>query len=286
LSREPYSGNWISALAEAAEVAGATELGTATSTQLRRAWDMVAETAGVSLSDLAGRLAKQARLSVADLTSIEPHATHVVPAELARRRLVMPLRCTGKDVTVAMANPLSQEVKREVATLSGRTVHIEVAPPADLASTILEAYGEPSGNAVVAPPRPEVTKSGGPRVLVVDDEAGSRALFRAVLEGGGFGVTLAKDGNEALAILRDKSGFDLVTLDYFMDGMNGLRVLQQVRSQAAYDELPVIMVTGASDRRIEMSLFEAGADDFIVKPIDAPLFLLRIHAVLRRRQHR
>jgi DNA-binding response OmpR family regulator len=69
-----------------------------------------------------------------------------------------------------------------------------------------------------------------------------------------------------------------------MDKMNGLRVLQRIRSTGELRHMPVIMVTGADDRRIEMSLFEAGADDFIVKPIDGPLFMLRIQAVLRRRQ--
>ena len=96
-------------------------------------------------------------------------------------------------------------------------------------------------------------------------------------------MTLAKDGAEALEKLQTDSGFDLMTLDYWMDKMNGLRVLQGVRTKSSVRDLPVIMVTGAGDRRIEMSLFEAGADDFISKPIDPPLFLLRIKAVLRRR---
>jgi DNA-binding response OmpR family regulator len=120
----------------------------------------------------------------------------------------------------------------------------------------------------------------------VDDEAGVRALFRSILEEAGFRVSLARDGVEAMEILGRGERFDLITLDYFMDRMNGLKVLQQVRSKPALSMLPVIMVTGADDRRIEMSLFEAGADDFVVKPIDAPLFILRIQAALRRRQLR
>ena len=98
--------------------------------------------------------------------------------------------------------------------------------------------------------------------------------------------TLATDGPEAIRMLEGDDSVDLITLDYWMNEMNGLRVLQQVRARHELDDTPVIMVTGAEDRRIEMSLFEAGADDFIVKPIDAPLFILRIQAALRRRQLR
>jgi DNA-binding response OmpR family regulator len=122
-------------------------------------------------------------------------------------------------------------------------------------------------------------------VLVVDDEAGQRALFRSILEEGGCRVTVARDGSEAVSLLRGDTRFDLVTLDYWMDKMNGLRVLQQIRSDASLAAMPVIMVTGADDRRIEMSLFEAGADDYVAKPVDAPLFMLRIQAVLRRRRY-
>ncbi len=105
-----------------------------------------------------------------------------------------------------------------------------------------------------------------------------------MLEGQGYQVTTAKDGPAALEILADDGTVDLVTLDYYMDKMNGLRVLQQLRADKRIRQTPVIMVTGAEDRRIEMSLFEAGADDFVAKPIDAPLFLLRVQAVLRRRR--
>lgn len=122
--------------------------------------------------------------------------------------------------------------------------------------------------------------------MVAVAEAGGRALSRSVLESTGFRVTLARNGAEAIELLAGPDSFDLMTLDYLMDRMNGLRVLQSVRANPRHRDLPVIMVTGADDRRIEMSLFEAGADDFVVKPIDAPLFTLRIQAVLRRRQLR
>jgi CheY-like chemotaxis protein len=271
------------AVAEAAEVAGSPDLDTASAAELTRAWELVTKAADLSQQELVERISEQSGLPVAQLSSADPHATRLVPGELARRRNVMPLRCTDRDLIIATANPLSQDAKREVAGMASRTVRFEIAAPLEIEAAILEAYGEASDTDAVPLPSPDRVEPGGPHVLVVDDEAGARTLFRSVLEEGGFRVTLARDGPEAIGILEGDDHVDLITLDYWMDKMNGLRVLQQIRSQPDSRKLPVIMVTGAKDRRIEMSLFEAGADDFVVKPVDGPLFVLRVQAVLRRR---
>lgn len=283
---KPFSGNWMVAVAEAAEMAGASDLDTATADQMTKAWGLVRAAAGLSLEDLTKGIAEQAHLPIADLSDADPHAALLVPPEVARRRNVMALRCTDRTISIATANPLSQDAKREIANLSSRQVAFEVAPPSDVASQILTTYGAPTEaeESARGGTRPETAQPRGPHVLVVDDEAGQRALFRSVLEESGFRVSLAKDGSEAMERLAGQPPVDLVTLDYWMDKTNGLRVLQRIRAHGSLSTLPVIMVTGADDRRIEMSLFEAGADDFIVKPVDAPLFVLRIQAVLRRRR--
>ena len=69
-----------------------------------------------------------------------------------------------------------------------------------------------------------------------------------------------------------------------MEPMNGLQVLQHIKEKRETAGIPVIMLTGSDDHQIEMSLFEAGVDDYLAKPIDAPLFLLRVQAVFRRKQ--
>ena len=274
------------AVAEAAEVAGSPDLDTASAAELTRAWQLVTKAACLSRRELVEQIAEQSGLPVADLSGADRHATNLVPSELARRLNVMPLRCTDRDLVIATADPLSQKAKREVAGMASRTVHFEIAAPVDIEAEILAAYGGPSDTDTVPAPSHDRVKPSGPHVLVVDDEAGARTLVRSVLEEGGFRVTLAKDGPDAIGVLEGDDHVDLITLDYWMDKMNGLRVLQQVRAHPHLEDKPVIMVTGADDRRIEMSLFEAGVDDFIVKPIDAPLFVLRIQAVLRGRQLR
>lgn len=286
MSHEPFYGNWMVMVAEAAEVAGVADLDAASGAQLAKAWDLVAKASEISTEVLAERIAEQTGVPVADLAKRDPHAVMLVPAELARRRHVMPLRVTDRELVIATANPLSQDARREVGGIASRTVRFEIAAPGAIADALAQGYRRAQDNDSPRGAPPERVRPGGPHVLVVDDEAGTRALFRSVLEESGFRVTLAKDGPEALALLDAPGAYDLMTLDYFMDKMNGLRVLQSLRAHPRHRDLPVIMVTGAGDRRIEMSLFEAGADDFVVKPIDAPLFILRLQAVLRRRQLR
>lgn len=286
MSSPPIFGNWLVAIAEAAEVAGARDLDTATPEQLSKAWGLVRKTAGLSLEELEERIAQQASLRVADLAAADSRAKVLVPSEVAHRRSVLPLRCDERQIVVATSNPLNQGAKREVASISGRTVVFEVSAPNSLSTAIDSAYGPVTIADLDAAPGPDAApgQPTGPHILVVDDEAGQRALFRSVLEEAGYRVHVANDGPAAVELLDKDPSYDLVTLDYWMDKMNGLRVLQHIRSRDATRHKPVIMVTGADDRQIEMSLFEAGADDFIAKPIDAPLFVLRVQAVLRRRR--
>jgi CheY-like chemotaxis protein len=271
------------AVAEAAAIAGVESLDDASPGKMSEAWDLVAQASGRSLSDLAGDIAAQHHIHVAVLTPVDSTACKVVPASVAWRRHVLPLRCTEKELVVATANPLSIDAKRELARTSGRIVHFEVAPPREITAALTLRYGPPRPEDLEA--RKSVDEPTGPHVLIVDDEPGVRALYRSILEEHGFRVSVAKDGPEALAMLAADESYDLVTLDYWMDKMNGLRVLQHIHAQPALADLPVIMVTGADNRDVELSLFEAGVDDFITKPIDIPLFVLRIRAVLRRRLH-
>lgn len=280
-------GNWLVALAEALEVTGARDADSASADQVRQAWELVLKTSELSVEELTTRIADQAELMVAHLDAGDARTSMLVPTEVAHRRNVLPLQCDATRVWVATGNPLSQATRREVAEVSGRNVVFQVAPPDTIEEAIEEVYGplsdEDRERDASRPHAGEAPR--GPHILVVDDEAGQRTLFRSVLEEAGFRVDVANDGPQAVELLSDDPSYDLITLDYWMDKMNGLRVLQHIRSHPTVGDLPVIMVTGADDRQIEMSLFEAGADDYIAKPIDAPLFVLRIQAVLRRRRY-
>ena len=282
-------GNWLVAIAEAVAVTGAKDVDTATAEQMTKAWALVGKTADLTPEELAEDIAKQSELGVADLHAADDVMAILIPSEVAHRRNVFPLRCDDTHVWVATGNPLSQDASREVAELTGRTVVFEVAPPDAIVERIEAVYGPMTEEELErsASESHETQKPTGPHILVVDDEVGQRTLLRSVLEEAGFRVDVAEDGPAAVELLSEDPSYDLITLDYWMDKMNGLRVLQHIRAHRdpAISDISVIMVTGAGDRKIEMSLFEAGTDDYIAKPIDAPLFVLRVQAVLRRRRY-
>jgi two-component system, NtrC family, nitrogen regulation response regulator NtrX len=102
------------------------------------------------------------------------------------------------------------------------------------------------------------------RILVVDDEAIAREILAAFLEDQGHEVITAGDGADALEKLKLEAP-DLLFLDIFMPGSNGLDVIRQIR--ALDPIIPVVMITGVEDDQIAVDLLLEGATDFIRKPL-------------------
>jgi two-component system KDP operon response regulator KdpE len=116
------------------------------------------------------------------------------------------------------------------------------------------------------------------RILVVDDDPQIRRVMRVSLTGQGYEVDDAKSGEVALEKLRDER-FDLVLLDMNMPGMGGLETCRQIRGQS---EIAVIMLTVRDSEEDKVDALDAGADDYVTKPYNAPELLARIRAALRR----
>lgn len=123
------------------------------------------------------------------------------------------------------------------------------------------------------------------RVLVVDDDPVSRTLARSLLESDGIVVTEAGDGMGAIQALAAGMEFDLCVLDLNMPNVDGREVLQKIREAPETRTLPVIVLTGNNDGEAEIELMQAGADDYIRKPLDAGRFMVRVKATLRRAGH-
>jgi DNA-binding response OmpR family regulator len=119
-------------------------------------------------------------------------------------------------------------------------------------------------------------------LLVVDDSPANRDLLSRRLERKGFRVIVAEDGQRALDILAT-SRVDLVLLDVMMPGMTGLEVLRKLRETRAPSALPVVMVTARTESEDVVEALEAGANDYVMKPIDFPVVLARVKAQLRMR---
>ena len=134
----------------------------------------------------------------------------------------------------------------------------------------------------VVPTRDETAESVGP-VLVVDDEPDDRLLVTTVLKNMGFQIVEAPDGAAARAMLEEGvEDFSMMLLDLFMPAMDGLELLRTVRQSLSTQSLPVVVLTSSSNPRHELELLEAGADDYILKPVVADRLEARVRAVLRR----
>ena len=103
-------------------------------------------------------------------------------------------------------------------------------------------------------------------VLVADDEPHIGRIIKMKLEQGPFRVTLAYDGREALETLEREGDIDLVLLDLMMPELSGLDVLQRIRSDARFKDLPCIILTAAGQEAQHRRAMELGASEFLTKP--------------------
>jgi len=116
-------------------------------------------------------------------------------------------------------------------------------------------------------------------ILVVDDDKNTRFLFKTILEKANYTVSTAEDGEAALSVM-EKEHVDLVVLDIMMPRMDGYEFTKTLRN--VNDSLPILMVSAKQMPRDKHLGFDAGIDDYMIKPIEREEFLYRIKALLRR----
>lgn len=121
-------------------------------------------------------------------------------------------------------------------------------------------------------------------VLVADDDPGIRKVMRAALQQGGFQVIDVADGKAAVEGFK-KYAPGLVLLDVEMPGMNGFEACAEIRALPEGERVPIVMVTGRDDIAAIDEAYDAGATDFIAKPINWPLLGHRVRYILRATTH-
>ena len=124
-------------------------------------------------------------------------------------------------------------------------------------------------------------------ILVVDDDAMSRRVLAQLLSAAGYNCRVSNDGSEALETIHARPP-SLLLLDFDMPGLNGAEVLRRLRSDEdpAVAQIPAIMLTAHGSDQSEVSCLQAGADDFVTKPVNASVLRARIETQLRLRSMR
>src|SRR5512143_3289842 len=118
------------------------------------------------------------------------------------------------------------------------------------------------------------------RILVADDNPDNRAIFEARLAAHGHDVLTAGDGEEALLLARTKQP-DLILLDVTMPRMDGIEVCRRLRADPDLPFMPIIMITARANSQDVVAGLEAGADEYLTKPVDQAALVARVKSMLR-----
>ncbi|MBI4052376.1 MAG: response regulator [Elusimicrobia bacterium] len=128
------------------------------------------------------------------------------------------------------------------------------------------------------PPSAQTSK---PKILVADDQATLLTLMKEVLEEAGFAVTTAGDGQEAIDKIRQAPP-DIAVLDLDMPRKTGLEVCQELKKDPVCSSIPMIILTGISEKKTMLRGLGLGIDEYLVKPVDTDELIARIQMILNR----
>ncbi|MBK1876996.1 response regulator [Pelagicoccus mobilis] len=128
-------------------------------------------------------------------------------------------------------------------------------------------------------------KSSQSTILVVDDNLGARRSIEALLSNESYNFLLADSGQTALDLLEENIP-DVILLDVMMPGMSGFEVCKRIREDRRVSEIPIIMITALDDEESMIEGIDAGADDFLSKPISKIELRSRIRSILRLNRFR
>ncbi len=121
-------------------------------------------------------------------------------------------------------------------------------------------------------------------IQLVDDDAHNTRLVRVLLEAEGYNILVADNGPTCLQQL-DTAHVDLILLDIMMPGMDGFAVAARLKAQAHTESIPIIMVTALDDREARLHALQAGAEEFLSKPVDRAELLVRVRNILRLKEY-
>src|SRR5688572_25904611 len=119
-----------------------------------------------------------------------------------------------------------------------------------------------------------------PRLLVVDDNETNRDILDARLRTQGYEILQAADGEEAIAAVADHNP-DLILLDVMMPKLDGIEACRILKANPNLPFIPIVLVTAKADSKDIVAGLDAGADEYLTKPVDQSALLARVRSMLR-----
>jgi HAMP domain-containing protein/signal transduction histidine kinase/CheY-like chemotaxis protein len=160
--------------------------------------------------------------------------------------------------------------------------------PAQLASLISVRLPNPDAPDQPVPGQdaPDITDLAGAKVLIVDDDIRNIYSLTSVLETYGIDVVHAERGRQGISILEQEPGIDVALIDIMMPEMDGYETMREIRRRPQFAELPLISVTAKAMKGDRQKCLEAGASDYIAKPVDLDLLLALLRVWVGRSRGR
>jgi putative two-component system response regulator len=123
-----------------------------------------------------------------------------------------------------------------------------------------------------------------PRVLVVDDDQAVANVFARFVTKAGYDVDVVADSSAALAAIASNAP-DVILLDLVLPGMNGIEICRRLKRDLRTRLIPVVLITGETDREKRLQGLESGADDFLTKPVDQQELVARVRSLVRMKRY-
>jgi CheY-like chemotaxis protein len=187
---------------------------------------------------------------------------------------------------------LGLTISREIARLLGGWIDVESTPgqgsvftlfmPQNFAGVELSRSEQqdkpaaPENNSLI-PALPEGADFSGRKVLLMDDDIRNIFAINSILESRGMEVIHAENGIEGIRLLEQNPDVDLILMDTMMPEMDGLSATQEIRKNPEFQNLPIISLTAKAMKGDREKALEAGASDYVTKPVDPDKLLSVIH---------